>query len=259
MSKIELILGDCLEMMKGIEDGSVNMILADPPYGTTACKWDSIIPLDLMWKQMKRVIVSNGAIVMTASQPFTSALIMSNPEWFKYCWVWEKNRATGHVHAKNKPMKLHEDICVFSGGTTVHASQSATRMPYYPQGLKKVPYGTKRRTRNDAGDNAVMAKRKSHKETICTHTGYPTSKLFFPIEMNRARFHPTQKPVALMEYLIRTYTEANETVLDFVMGGGTTGVACKNSNRNFIGIELDKKYFKIAENRIIAETLFSCV
>ena len=248
--KIDLYNGDCLEEMKQIPDCSVDLILTDPPYGTTACKWDTIIDLDLMWFQLKRVIKTNGAIVLNSSQPFTAKLISTNFEMFKYCWVWKKNRATGHVHAKNKPMKLHEDICVFSTGTTVHASQSKTRMPYYPQGLIELPKGTKRRTRNDAGDNTIMGKRKSHKETITTHTGYPTTELFFPIEMNDDRFHPTQKPVALMEYLIKTYTLENETVLDFTMGSGTTGIACKNLNRDFIGIEMDDTYFKLAKERI---------
>lgn len=248
-SRTHLILGDCLEEMPKLESGSVDMILADPPYGTTSCKWDSVIPLGPMWEQLKRIIKPNGAIVMTASQPFTSALIMSNPSWFKYSWVWVKNRATGHVHAKNKPMKQHEDVCVFSGGTTIHASQSVNRMPYNPQGLVEVQGKT--RKRNDAGDDAVMSKRKSHKETKITHTGYPISLLPFDIEMNDRRVHPTQKPVALMEYLIRTYTNEGELVLDFAMGSGTAGISCKNTNRNFIGIEKDDKCFEMAENRII--------
>ena len=245
-----MIHGDCLEKMKDISDGSIDMVLADPPYGTTACKWDSVIPLEPMWESLKRLTKPSAAIVMTASQPFTSALVMSNADWFKYSWVWVKNRATGHVHAKNKPMKQHEDVLVFSGGTTIHASQSKTRMPYNPQGLTALPHGTKRRKRNDAGDNAVMAKRASHKETVCTHSGYPISLIEFSIEMNAARFHPTQKPVALMEYLIRTYTNEGDTVLDFTMGSGTTGVACVNTGRKFIGIEKDPEYFDIACDRI---------
>jgi site-specific DNA-methyltransferase (adenine-specific) len=248
---VELHNADCLEAMKDIPDGSVDMVMADPPYGTTQCKWDSIIPLDEMWAHLKRIVKPRGAIVMTASQPFTSALVMSNPDWFKYAWVWHKNRATGHVHAKNKPMKQHEDVCVFSEGTTVHASQSVNRMPYFPQGLVELPKGTKRRTRNDAGDNAVMAHRKSHRETECTHTGYPISIVEFAVDVNNGhRVHPTQKPVALMEYLIKTYTNEGETVLDFCMGSGTTGVAAKNLGRDFIGIEMDAEYFKIAQERI---------
>lgn len=253
ISKPLLLHGDCLELMKDIPDGSVDMVLTDPPYGTTACKWDSIIQFEPMWEQLKRIIKTNRAIVMTASQPFTSALIMSNREWFKYCWVWRKNRATGHVHAKNKPMKQHEDICVFSEGTTIHKGQSLNRMPYYPQGLIELPKGTKRRTKNDAGDNTVMAARKSHRETECTHKGYPISVIDFAVDVNNGkRVHPTQKPLALMEYLIKTYTNEGETVLDFTMGSGTTGVACKNLGRNFIGIELDEKYYQIAAKRIEA-------
>ena len=252
MSK--LMYGDCLERMKEIPDGSVDMILSDPPYGTTACKWDSIIDLNLMWEQLSRIIKLNGAIVLTASQPFTSALIMSNPSWFKYSWVWCKNRATGHVHAKNKPMKQHEDVCVFSSGNTLHRGQSKNRMPYYPQGLIELPKGTKRRTRNDAGDNAVMAHRKSHKETISTHTGYPISLIKFSVDVNNGeRVHPTQKPISLMEYLIKTYTNEGESVLDFAMGSGTTGVACRNLNREIIGIELDEAYFKVAQQRVLTD------
>jgi site-specific DNA-methyltransferase (adenine-specific) len=245
---INLMLGDCLERMKEIPDGSIDMVLTDPPYGTTACKWDSVIPFEPMWAQLKRVTKKNGAIVMTASQPFTSALVMSNVSWFKYQWIWQKTRPTGHVHAKNKPMKKHEDVLVFSSGTTVHASQSATRMTYNPQGLVRTPEGTKRK-RIDRGSDSVMSLRTSHRETDQNWTNFPNSIIEFS-NPNNGSLHPTQKPVALMEYLIKTYTQENETVLDFTMGSGTTGVACKNLNRNFIGIELDPDYFKIAEDRI---------
>jgi len=204
-----------------------------------------------MWEQLKRIIKPNGAIVMTASQPFTSRLIMSNPSQFKYSWVWCKNRATGHVHAKNRPMKQHEDVCVFSSGNTLHKGQSDNRMEYYPQGLIELPSGTKRRARNDAGDNAVMGKRASHKETIASHSNYPISLIEFSVDVNNGeRVHPTQKPVTLMEYLIKTYTNEGETVLDFTAGSFTTGVACVNLNRKFIGIELDKDYFDAGVNRI---------
>lgn len=250
-SNYHLMIGDCLERMKEIPDGSVDMVLTDPPYGTTACKWDAVIPFEPMWQQVWRVLKPNGAVVFTASQPFTSALVMSQVEAFKYQWVWKKNRATGHVHAKNKPMKIHEDVCVFSHGVTLHEGQSDNRMAYYPQGLIDVPPGTKRRTRNDAGDNTVMSKRKSHRETFASHTGYPVSIVEFPVDVNNGvRVHPTQKPVALMEYLIRTYTIEGETVLDFTMGSGTTGVACANEKRKFIGIERDEGYFEICKNRV---------
>ena len=242
---INLMKGDCLERMKEIEDGSVDMILTDPPYGTTACKWDSIIPLEPMWEQLNRIIKPNGAIVMTASQPFTTTLIASNMKMFKYCWVWEKSRSPGHVHAKNKPMKKHEDIVVFSTGTTVHKSQSKTRMTYNPQGLTSI---TPKIRKKGGSTDAVMGERPSHKDTIQTETGYPTTIL--KIKSYGNTVHPTQKPVALMEYLIKTYTNEGETVLDFTMGSGSTGVACKNLNRLFIGIEMDDKYFEIAKERI---------
>lgn len=242
---INLMQGDCLERMKEIPDGSVDMILTDPPYGTTACKWDSIIPLEPMWGQLKRIIKPNGAIVMTASQPFSTTLISSNIEMFKYCWVWEKSRLTGHVHAKNKPMKKHEDICVFSSGVTTHESQSKNRMTYRPQGLISIE--PKVRKKGGAGD-VVMGARPSHKDTLRTVTGYPASIL--KVRSAIRPVHPTQKPVELMEYLIKTYTNENETVLDFTMGSGTTGVACVNTDRKFIGIELDETYFNIAKERI---------
>lgn len=246
-----LLQGNCLERMNELPDASIDMILCDLPYGTTNCSWDSIIPFEPLWEQYRRVIRGNGAIVLTASQPFTSALVMSNIGWFKYQWVWKKNRATGHVHAKNKPMKIHEDICVFSSGVTLHDGQSENRMDYHPQGLIELPAGMKTRKRNDAGDNSVMAKRTSHKETSCTHTGYPVSVIEFPVDVNNGkRVHPTQKPVSLMEYLILTYTNKGDRILDNCMGSGTTGVACVNTMRDFVGIELDQKYFQIASDRI---------
>lgn len=247
---IELIQGDCLEKMKDISDKSVDAIICDLPYGTTACAWDSIIDLELLWEQYKRVIKPYKPIVLFGSQPFTTRLISSNYDWFKYCWIWKKNRATGHVHAKNRPMKLHEDICIFSEGNTLHINQSDKRMPYYPQGLTTLPEGTKRRTQNDSGDNAVMSKRNSHKKSLWTHTGYPTSIITFDIEMNEKRFHETQKPLELIKYLIKTYTNETDLVLDNTMGSGTTGVACLETNRRFIGIEKDAKYFEIAKKRI---------
>jgi site-specific DNA-methyltransferase (adenine-specific) len=245
---IDLMLGDCLEMMSEIEDGSVDLVLTDPPYGTTACAWDSIIPLPEMWALLRRVLKPAGAAVFTASQPFTSVLATSNLDWFKYCWVWEKSRATGHVHARNKPMKKHEDVLVFSSGTTVHASQSASRMTYSPQGLVKKAVPTIRKSGGTS--NAVMGARPSHKDALQEFEGYPHSVLRFASESKTV--HPTQKPVALMEYLIRTYTNEGEVVLDFTMGSGTTGVAALQAGRRFIGIEQDEDYFDIAEARIMA-------
>ena len=244
--KFNLMQGDCLERMKEIPDGSVDLILCDLPYGTTACKWDSVIPFEPLWEQYRRVAKKNAAIVLTASQPFTSSLVMSAIDLFKYSWVWEKSRATGHVHAKNKPMKKHEDVLVFSRGVTIHKSQSTRRMNYYPQGLTRKD-APKIRKAGWAADT-VMGARPSHRDVLQEFEGYPHSILKIPSEGRTV--HPTQKPVALMKYLIRTYTNEGDTVLDNCMGSGTTGVAAKNLNRNFIGIELDQGYFDIARQRI---------
>jgi len=227
--------------MKKIPDGSIDLVLTDPPYGTTACKWDTVIPFEPMWEQLKRVTKKNGAIVLFGSQPFTSALVMSNPKMFKYEWVWEKNKATGHLDSKRKPMKAHENICMFYD-----------RQPTYnPQGLipKEKPTISKgnrgKKGNGSSGDVYGFA----GKDAVQTHTNYPRTVVKIGVDM-KAEFHPTQKPVALMEYLIKTYTNEGETVLDFTMGSGTTGVACKNLNRNFIGIELDETYYNIAKERI---------
>ena len=228
---MKLYNGDCLEIMPKIADNSIDMILTDPPYGTTACKWDSIIDLDLMWEQLKRIIKPNGAIVMTASQPFTTTLIASNMKMFKYVWVWEKDNSTGFQLANKRPLKKHEDILVFSSKQTT----------YNPQGLK--PFGKVNR-RSKTGENWSEMKSDSY---IQKWTNYPTSIQRFKKDRG---LHPTQKPVALMEYLIKTYTNENETVLDFTMGSGTTGVAASNLNRDFIGIEMDETYFNIAKDRI---------
>lgn len=229
--------GDCLEKMKEIDDNSIDMILTDPPYGTTVCKWDSVIPLTPMWKQLKRITKDNAVIVMTASQPFTSMLISSNIKIFKYCWVWNKVTARGHLVAKKRPMAQHEDICVFY--------KKAGR--YNPQMIKKDK--PERGSNIESSRTTIMGGRitKKKKLIIRTHSYPKTIQIF---GMDKKIGHPTQKPVALMEYLIKTYTNKNETVLDFAMGSGTTGVACKNLNRDFIGIELDKKYFEMAKNRI---------
>lgn len=225
-----LMLGDCLERMSEIADGSVDMILADLPYGTTACKWDSVIPFEPLWAHYKRVTKPNAAIVLTASQPFTSALVMSNPDWFKYSWVWRKSAATGHLKAKRMPMKNHEDILIFC--------RSSPR--YAPQGLTRFGKVTRRGGNGDCYG-------ASGASNFQDFTGYPRTVQDFPSERG---FHPTQKPVALMEYLIRTYTREGETVLDNTMGSGTTGVAARNTKRRFIGIERDPEYFAIARARV---------
>ena len=246
---ITLHNGDCLEVMRSIPDGSVDAIIADPPYGTTDCKWDSVIPFEPMWEELKRIIKPNGAIVLFGSQPFTSALIMSNIKMFKYCWVWYKSVKTGFLHAKNAPLKAHEDVIVFSCAKIKHIGQ-VDRMNYFPVDLascNKIVSGKKRSHSDKIGHryNRPSMVGKHTQE----NTGYPASVLKFN-NGNNGSLHPTQKPVALMEYLIKTYTNVNETVLDFTMGSSTTGHAAVNLNRSFIGIEKDKGYFDIATKRI---------
>lgn len=243
MSNINLMLGDCLERMKEIPSGSVDMVLTDPPYGTTACKWDSIIPLEPMWEQLKRVIKPNGAIVMTASQPFTSALVMSNPSMFKHEWIWKKNAGSNFGAVRYQPMKEHESVIVF-GGKKLHYEpikqlRSEVGMQMVASGVKSKP---------SKGDDVYGGLNQGYDNSSCDPMmRYPSSVQKF----NRERgHHPTQKPVALMEYLIKTYTNEGDTVLDFTMGSGSTGVAAVNTGRDFIGIEMDEGYFKIAQERI---------
>ena len=240
---MNLIFGDCLEKMKDIPDGSVDMILTDPPYGKTACKWDTVIPFDPMWKELNRIIKPNGAIVLFASQPFTSALVMSNLKMFRYDWIWNGFRAANFAQAPYMPLKNCENIVVFSSATI--ASNSTNRMQYNPQGLVNINKVCKGKKANDHRPN-----REPQSDYIQTKTGYPTQILEF--RKDTKPVHPTQKPVPLLEYLIKTYTNEGETVLDFTMGAGSTGVACVNTGREFIGIEKDEKYFKIAENRILS-------
>jgi len=240
-----LIQGDCLQKMGEIPSGSIDMILTDPPYGTTACKWDSIIPLEPMWEQLKRIIKPNGAIIMTASQPFTTKLISSNYKMFRYCWVWDKTKATNFMNAKCMPLLKTEDICVFSHATA--NAMSKLKMKYNPQGVESVEWD--KTNGSNVGGEVGKARgavfKGDYKQTT---TGYPKNILDIPNDNNK--LHPTQKPVALMEYLIKTYTNEGDSVLDFTMGSGSTGVASKNLNRKFIGIELDENYFNIAKNRI---------
>lgn len=235
---INLMLGDCLERMKEITDGSVDMILADPPYGSTDCKWDSVISLELMWEELKRIIKPNGAIVMTASQPFTSALSCSNISWLKESLVWHKDLPTGHLNANKMHMRKHEDILVFC----------EKRPTYNAQKWQSKPMNSSTRKSNGECYGKTKVTNKSYGGST---SRFPVSVLQFnTVNNNSGKQHPTQKPVALMEYLIKTYTNEGETVLDFTMGSGTTGVACVNLNRNFIGIELDEGYFNIAHERI---------
>jgi site-specific DNA-methyltransferase (adenine-specific) len=240
---LKLLHGDCLELMKDIPDKSIDMILCDLPYGTTACKWDTVIPFEPLWEQYKRIIKDNGAIVLTASQPFTSALVMSNPKWFKYEWIWEKNAGSNFASVRFQPMKEHENVLVFCKGTTTYNQQKQQRIE---SGFskQKTPLTFNRQSKDDVyGGLFTNNITKKHIDKLRC----PRSIQKFSRERG---LHPTQKPVALMEYLIKTYTNENETVLDNCMGSGTTGIACKNINRNFIGIEKDDKYFEIANNRI---------
>ena len=246
---INLMQGDCLELMKSIPDGSVDLILADPPYGTTACKWDSVIPFEPMWEQLKRIIKPNGAIVLFGSEPFSSMLRCSNLKIFKYDWVWQKNRPSNISASKYQPMKYHENISVFCYGKT----------PYFKQMIKRSDSGKKRCKSGQDNNNIIKSYFNEGLNRTFNKKDYdyfrydvdlknPSTVLQFNRENNTV--HPTQKPVALLEYLIKTYTQENETVLDFTMGSGSTGVAAKNLNRSFIGIELDEKYFEIARERI---------
>jgi len=246
--------GDCLEEMKKIPEESIDFILTDPPYGITQVKWDSVIPLEPMWGQLKRIIKPNKPIVMFAAQPFTTTLISSNIEMFKYCCVWQKNRPSGVAQAKNKPLTQHEDIVVFSDGAVIHANQSTRRMPYFPQGLKRIDKVCKNH-KLDHEKAGGIAQRPSHKEEyIQEFTNYPKTVLNFDC-VNKP-FHPTQKPVELLEYLIMTYSEENDTILDFTMGSGSCGVAALNCKRNFVGIELKEEYFQHASD-IIEVTRFT--
>ena len=233
---IELQHGDCLEVMPTLEAGSIDMVLADPPYGTTACKWDSIIPLEPMWEQLKRLAKKNAAIVMTASQPFTTTLIASNMKMFKHRWVWDKVKPASGLTAKVGPLRNTEDVIVFAFGKAI----------YQPQMVPKKHRKEDKFDRNGEAFGNARAKRHHDNKGL----GYPKEIICISNANQNNRLHPTQKPVALMEYLIKTYTNEGDTVLDFTMGSGTTGVACVNLNRNFIGIEKDAEYFEIAKKRI---------
>lgn len=242
MSEVELLHGDCLELMKDIPDGSIDMILADLPYGTTACKWDTIIPFEPLWEQYERVIKDNGAIVLFGSEPFSSYLRLSNIIMFRYDWIWEKSKAGNFMNVKKQPQKIHENISVFYKKQPLYNAQmeDSTRVSSRNKG--------KRTNANILGTSFDTP------EYIDNGKRYPYSIQFHSNQSgelnNIHRLHPTQKPVALMEYLIKTYTNEGDTVLDNAMGSGTTGMACKNLGRNFIGMELDEEYFNVAKERI---------
>ena len=253
-NNVWLMKGDCLERMKEIESGSVDLILTDPPYGTTACKWDSVIPFDEMWLRLNKLIKPNGAIVLFGSEPFSSALRMSNIKKYKYDWIWSKDTKSNFPQANHQPLNNIENIIVFSAGYARNFPKGSDKikdiMTYNPQfstGKEyKLPKPTK--TTEIFGIN--------HKNGQYKHNDKDTTKRFPFLTINfnavkgKEKHHPTQKPIALMEYLIKTYTNEGETVLDFTFGSGTTGVACMNTNRKFIGIEMDDHYFDIGSKRI---------
>lgn len=241
---IDLRKGDCLEVMKNIPDKSIDMILCDLPYGTTACKWDTIIPFEPLWEQYNRIIKENGAIVLFGSEPFSSKLRISNLKNYKYDWVWNKKSASNSLMANKRPLKEYENIIVFCKSQTTYNPQKEERIKAWTRAGKG-----KNKTSNIYGTKVDLYIKKEDDKL-----SFPKSILTFSLERTEAsrskRVHPTQKPVELLEYLIKTYTNENETVLDNCMGSGSTGVACINTNRNFIGIELDDKYFEIAKKRI---------
>ena len=267
MHNVDLFHGDCLVEMRSIEEHSIDLILCDLPYGTTdrkgvenkrgvnrLLKWDTVIPLDKLWLEYKRILKPRGAVVLTADQPFTSKLILSNIEWFKYVWIWKKKKTTGFLLANYRPMKQTEDVVVFSPAGAAAASRNGRNMTYNPQGLieKKVKkknnpkrLGKFLHNPEFMGKNNILLHETEYEQK---YTNYPSEIIEFGLDKNVV--HPTQKPVELMKYLIKTYSNENETVLDNCMGSGTTGVACVNTNRKFIGIEQDEKYYNIAKSRI---------
>lgn len=235
----DLYLGDCIELMKTLADNSVDLILTDPPYGTTMCKWDTVIPFDLMWAELKRVIKPNGAIVLFGSEPFSSALRMSNIKQYKYDWYWRKSRPTGGLHAKKRPMLDIETISVFY----------RFQCFYSPQGVSDCNTVHKNTDGRKKGSGVRGSDRKND-SYIQTKTDYPRRVLDFSSPHNVGSFHPTQKPVPLLEYLVKTYTQEGETVLDFTAGSMSTAIACINTNRKGIMIEKDDHYFKVGSDRV---------
>ena len=244
-----VVQGDCLEVMKSIPDGCIDMILADVPYGTTACSWDTVIPLEPMWEQIKRVIKTNGAIVMTASQPFTTKLIASNMKMFKYCWVWLKDRGAAFGISHKQPLRITEDVVVFYKIQPTYKSKGVKLSKEYRHALHVVKSNSGRcSTKNNIN--------KDGSRKYSTYTHKTKNNVIYAHKDNAGHgTHPTQKPVKLMEYLIQTYTNKGDIVLDFTCGSGTTCVAAKNLNRRFIGIELEEKYCEIARQRLAQEVL----
>ena len=245
-----IINGDCLDVMKFIPDKSIDSIICDLPYGITACKWDTVIPFEPLWEQYKRIIKPNGAICLFGSQPFTSAIVMSNPKWFKYEWIWDKNEGTDFLNAKNKPLKSHENICIFSGGTT--ANKSKNKMVYFPQMREGTPYTKIQRSESRKGiiDAGTRTPFTIGYECVYGSERYPVSIYKCKKSKGKSSIHPTQKPVRLIEYLIKTYTQEGELILDNTAGSGTLAIACINTDRRYICIEKDEHYFEVMRDRI---------
>lgn len=253
----QIVNGDCLEVMKQIPSESIHLILCDLPYGTTKCKWDSIIDMDKLWTEYKRILIKpTGVIVLFGQQPFTTKLISANYEWFKYNIIWKKNKTTQYLLANYRPMKCTEDICVFSPGGAAAASRHKGNMTYNPQNLVPVNIVKKNSEKrigkmlnqlHHLGPNNKLTSDTEYKQSF---TNYPTELIEFEIESST--IHETQKPVRLIEYLIQTYSNSGETVLDNTMGSGTTGIGCMNTGRKFMGIELEKKYFELSHERLVA-------
>lgn len=233
-----------MELMNTIPDKSLDMILCDLPYGTTACKWDTVISFELLWEQYNRIIKDNGVIALFGSEPFSTNLKYSNLKFYKYDWIWEKNNTTGSQHAKNMPLRDHELISIFSKGAIGHKGKIKNRMKYNPQGL----IACNKINRRSTTSKEWGTYRRSQKESVRVYwKNYPRMILRF--KKDKEKIHPTQKPVKLCEYLIKTYTDEGDLVLDNCMGSGSTGVACVNTNRNFIGMELNNTYFEIAKKK----------
>lgn len=236
---VQLYLGDCIEVMATLPTGSMDAIICDLPYGTTYCKWDAVIPLEAMWQQIKRILKDNGPFVTTADEPFKSALVMSNPKWFRHEWVWNKVHATNFANANHMPMKIHEHVVVFCGKKSVYNPQKTKGAVNHKQGSSRKNISETRMISDRTTDDLSGLK-------------FPQSIQVFEKHSSHCGLHPTQKPVALYEYLVRTYTNEGDVVLDFAMGSGTTAIACINTNRNFIGCDNNPDYFSVAQKRIVA-------
>lgn len=244
---ISLFNDDCFNILEKIEDNSIDFVLTDLPYGTTPCKWDTIIPLDKMWFELKRIVQKESAIVLFGTEPFSSKLRLSNIDWFKYDWIWEKpNGGANFLVSNYQPLKVHEVLSVFGKAPTSYSKNKP--MKYNAQETKGLPYRQKKGKQKTEKENATV--RSKIEQVVTENNGTRKPRTVMQFSLDKEKLHPTQKPVALLEYLIKTYTNENDTVLDFTMGSGSTGVACKRTNRNFIGIEKDKEYFEIAKERI---------